>query len=230
MINPWFPYEMMSPDDQEIRGITGEYVDLIFKEIGYTPIFIVEPSFDKAIARVANKEADAIYTLLENPERKEQLLFSDSIITPYESIYFINKTFRPDLEGAKLEDIKEPLIFGSVVGETETEIFTKNCGNFVFINTFKEYASLMKSLDAQIIDVALLEKYNGLYEYAQYKMSNPNSTFVIGKMENILKQNLKIAFSKTEKGEVLKTLFDEKNNELKKTNILRNLFIKYVGE
>jgi ABC-type amino acid transport substrate-binding protein len=229
VINPWFPYELWNEEDKKIEGATGEYVDTIFRELGYETRFVVEPSFDKALFMVASNKVDAIYTLLETKERKTSMIFSDSIITPYESSYYINKAVNPHLEGVDINKVEEQVVFGSVVGETETEITIQSKPNFIFIRTFKAYQDLMRSLDTDIIDVALLEKYNGIYEYNQYIKQNPNSTFVLSTTGNITRQDLKIAFQKSERGEILKRLFDEKNRQLKKTNILDDLFAKYVG-
>jgi len=230
VINQWFPYELWNEEDKKIEGATGEYVDLIFRELGYKTKFIVESDFSKALVMVSTKKVDAIYTLLETPERTETMYFSNSIITPYESLFYINKTKNPELLSADVLSTDKKLIFGSVVGETESEITIKNNPNFTFIRTFKKYQDLMYSLDIDVINVALLEKYNGLYEYNQYIKSKPDSTFSLGTTNNVSRQDLKIAFTKDERGEKLKKLFDAKNNEFKKTDVLEELFEKYIGK
>lgn len=230
VINPWFPYELWNEEDKKIEGATGEYVDLVFRELGYKTEFIVEPKFDRALYMVSVGEVDAVYTLLKTEERTKTMLFSTSIITPYESMFYINKTKHPNLVNADIYSTKEQLIFGSLTGETETAITVNSNPNFTFIRTFEKYQDLMYSLDANIINIAFMEKYNGIYEYNQYKKNNTLSTFELSSTNNTSRQDLKIAFTKNDRGERFQKDFDLKNLELKKTNILEKLFEKYVGK
>lgn len=228
VINPWFPYELWNEKDQRVEGATGEYVDHIFKELGYTAKFVVEPRFDHAIYMVGAEKVDAIYSLLETKERSKTILFSDSILAPDETSFYINKTTNPDLQGADVYKVNRQVVFGSMIGETADMVKTQP--NFVFIRTFQNYKDIVLALDIKVVDVALLEKYNGIYEFNQYIKKNPNSTLKIAKMGNVDIQNLKIAFTKTPRGEKLKKEFDEMNRKLQKTDLLTSLFKKYVGE
>ncbi len=229
-INPWFPYEIYNEEDKRIEGATGEYVDLIFKELGFKSDFIIEPDFARAQYLVATGQVDAIYTILETEERKEHMLFSNSIITPYDNVFYINKYENPQYENADIYNFDDIIIFGSLNGEVGAGIVVNLKPNIKFIRNFEKYQDLMFGLDKSIIDVAVLEKYNGIYEYNEYIKSNPKSTFELGQTSNTLRQDLKIAFQKSDRGEYLKSKFDMKNEELRATDVLQRLFEKYVGK
>lgn len=228
VINPWFPYELWDEDTQTIKGVTGEYVTTIFKNLGYTVKYTVEPSFDKALIMVATAEVDSIYSLLQTPERTKIMLFSNSTIIKYESLFLVNADHHPVLVGSSIYDYKETLVFGSVVGETESEATIPKRSNFVFIRTFRSYQELMKGLDEGIIDVALMEMYNGVYEFNKYSTESGNS-FSLASTSDYTSQYLRIAFAPTPLGQELKEKFDIENEKMKSTNLLQELLVKYVG-
>lgn len=227
VINPWFPYELWDEESNTIKGVTGEYVDLIFKNLGYSVTYKVEPSFDKALLMVATAEADSLYSLLQTPERTKIMLFSESNIIRYNSLFLINQEKNPDLVGTSIYDRTDKTVFGSVIGETESEYTIPRRANFIFIRTFQTYQELMEALWSGAIDVALMEEYNGIYEYNQF--INTGKTFQLASTSDYTFQYLKIAFSPTPFGERLKKEFDEENEKLQATGILQELLIKYVG-
>ncbi len=196
--------------DGQLNGIAVDIVKAVFKKIGKPVNFTTYP-FSRALKMVQENKADAIFAIVKNKSRAEDLIFSNQILLSQDAILLVNHDSDIHYNGklASLSNFRFATLRSATYGKQwQNAVANKVINQVVELTSFRQSLLMLEKNRVDIVigsHITLSQEIKNLNHQHKYRVLPPP-------LESVPTY---IAFAKTEQNYKLSAQFDQAIEALK---------------
>lgn len=164
-----FPISYQANDSEEIKGFATDIIRMVMAEAELNYTLEIIP-WSRAYSSTINEPNTLLYSVVRLPEREEQLIWLQKIISLNYGLYTSNKT-HIDMT---FEDVKDMYITVTEYGFSHSTLVKKGFHNYIFIDDFDRISQLVDRDRLEIIFTSSFWYKHNKHNFSKklYKLNN----------------------------------------------------------
>ncbi len=209
----------------QLKGVAVDIVKAVFKEMGQPIKFTTYP-FSRSLKMVRENQVDAIFAIVKNESRADDLIFSDQVLLSQDAILLVNYDSRIQHDGnlVNLRHYRFATLRSATYGSQWQNAMTNNAlPRVIELATYRQSLLMLEKNRVDIVigsHVTLAQEIKNLNRQHKYKVLYPPLESVPTYM----------AFAKTKQNYQLKEKFDQILKQFKQNGRYQQIVQAYLGD